>query len=69
MDESDLRDRLERIERRQHLVLVVLVVPYLVGIAYVIGFPTAGVLYAAFGLVAFVLVAVRRRRSRNAAGQ
>ncbi|PSQ50750.1 hypothetical protein BRD15_01115 [Halobacteriales archaeon SW_6_65_15] len=64
MDESDLRDRLERIERRQHLVLVVLV-----GIAYVIGFWTAGVLYAAFGLVAFVLVAVRRRRSRNAAGQ
>jgi MYXO-CTERM domain-containing protein len=47
----------------------VLVVPYLVGIAYVIGFGTAGVLYAAFGLVAFVLVAVRRRRSRNAAGQ
>ncbi|WP_327051019.1 hypothetical protein [Halomicrococcus gelatinilyticus] len=69
MDESALRGRLDRIERRQRLVPVLLVVPYLVGIAELIGVWVAGVLYVAASLVVLVIVVVRRRRERNTAGQ
>lgn len=65
MDESSLRDRLDRIERRQRLVVALLVVPYLVGIAELVGYWTAGVVYAALGVVGFALLAVSRRRDQN----
>ena len=45
MDDSALQDRLTRIEQRQYLILVLLVVPYLLGIAQLLGFYVAGVLY------------------------
>ena len=69
MDDSDLQNRLHRIEQRQHLILVLLVIPYLLGIAKLIGFWTAGALYTVLGLVVFVLIARSRRRSRNTVGQ
>ena len=69
MDESALQARLDRIERRQRLVLVLLVVPYLVGIAELVGVWIAGVLYTAVGLLVLVTVVGRRRRRRNTTGQ
>lgn len=69
MDESALQDRLDRIEQRQYLVLVLLVVPYLVGVAELVGYWVAGALYAASGLLLFALFVRSRRRGRSAAGQ
>jgi Flp pilus assembly protein TadB len=69
MDESAIQARLDRIERRQRLVLVLLVVPYLLGIAELVGVWVAGVLYLVVGLVVLAVVVVRRRRERNTARQ
>lgn len=69
MDEAALQDRLRRIEHRQYLMLVLLVIPYLLGIAELIGVWIAGVLYAALGLVVFATVVVSRRRNRATAGE
>jgi len=69
MDESAIQARLDRIERRQRLVLVLLVVPYLLGIAELVGVWIAGVLYTAVGLLVLATVVVRRRRRRNTTGQ
>jgi len=69
MDESAIQARLDRIERRQRLVLVLLVVPYLLGIAELVGVWVAGVLYTAVGLLVLATVVVRRRRRRNTTGQ
>lgn len=64
MEESELEDRLDRIARRQRLALVLLVVPYLLGIAELTGYWTAGVLYTALGLVVGG-AAFYHRRSRT----
>jgi membrane protein YdbS with pleckstrin-like domain len=69
MDESALQARLDRIERRQYLILALLVVPYLYWFGTVVGFWVAGAVYIAVALVAVVAVFVSRRRRRNAAGQ
>lgn len=69
MDESALQDQLERIEQRQYLTLALLIIPYLLGIAELIGYWTAGVLGTAFGLVVLAMAVFHRRRSRGAAGQ
>ena len=68
MDDSALQGRLHRIERQQRLILVLLVVPYLLGVAELVGYWTAGALYAAVGIVAAAVV-VFRRRSGSATGQ
>ena len=67
MDESALQDRLDRIERRQYLVLGLLVVPYLVVVAERIGYAVAGVLYTVLALIALVVVTISRRRNRETA--
>jgi len=66
MDESALRDRLDRIERRQRLVLVLLAVPYLLGAAELFGYWRAGALGAVVGVVAFAAFVRARRRDRTA---
>ncbi|QLG61314.1 hypothetical protein [Halorarum salinum] len=68
MGESALQDRLARIERRQRILLVLLVVPYFVGLGEVLDYWVAGVLGAACALVVLV-VGVRRRRRTPAAGR
>ncbi|HKL30768.1 MAG TPA: hypothetical protein VJ898_16070 [Natrialbaceae archaeon] len=65
MDESALQDRLHRIEQRQYLMLVLLVVPYFFLIADFVGYWIAGVAGVGIGVVALALVAVDRRRNRN----
>ena len=65
MDESALQDRLDRIERRQNLVLVLLVVPYLVVVADRIGYAVAGVLYTLLALITLAVVTASRRRNRE----
>jgi len=67
MDESALRDRFDRIRRRQRLILVLLVVPHLLGAAELLGYWRAGALGAVVGLVAFAAFVRARRRRRNAA--
>ena len=69
MDESVLQERLYRIEQRQYLILILLVIPYLIALTEVVGFWIAIVLGTAFGLVAFAVVVIHRRRSRGAAGR
>ena len=64
MDESDLRDELQKIKRRQHLVLVLLVIPYFVVFADLLGY-WAYVVYGVFGIVAFAIIALYRRRDRD----
>ena len=66
MDDSDLDERLGRIERRQKLVLALIVIPYLFGIAAFTNIWAVGVLTTAFGFVALVLVVIVRRRNRSA---
>lgn len=67
MDESALRDRLDRIERRQRLALLLLAGPYLLGAAELLGYWRAGALGAVVGLVAFAAFVRARRRRRSAA--
>lgn len=65
MDDSDLRDHFQKINRRQQLVLVLLAALFFFDIVDLIGYWAAYVLYAAVGLVAFVLIAYARRRDRT----
>jgi membrane-bound ClpP family serine protease len=65
MDESTLQDRLDRIEQRQYLMLVLLVVPYLFLLAEFVGYWIAGVVGVGIVVVVLALVAVDRRRDRN----
>jgi hypothetical protein len=53
MDESALHRRLDAIERRQYLILAVLVVPYLTGVAsfLVRGFDAGTLVLAVVGVV------------------
>jgi Ca2+/Na+ antiporter len=69
MDDSDLDDRLNRIERRQKLVLALLVIPYLVVIADGIGVYVAAVLYLLLALVVFTVVGINRRNRRTTTGE
>ena len=69
MDESPLQTRLDRIERRQSVVLALLAVPYLYWFATRIGFWTAGALYAALALVGIAALIVSRRRNRTTASR
>lgn len=69
MDEVTLQDQLYKIKQRQYLILTLLVIPYLLGIAELIGYAVAGVLYTVVGGIAFVVVTVHRRRTRNTTGQ
>lgn len=66
MDESALQSRLDRIERRQRLVLALLVVPYLFGAAELVGVWLAGVLGAAAAAVVLAALVVRSRRKNPA---
>jgi hypothetical protein len=65
MDESTLQGRLRRIERLQYLVLVLLLVPYLVGVGELLGYWIAGSLAVAVSLVVLT-VRISRRRRRGA---
>lgn len=65
MDESALQDRLHRIEQRQYLMLVLLVVPYLFLLAEFVGYWIAGITGAGIALATFALIAVTRRRDRS----
>mgnify|MGYP006277340771 FL=1 len=69
MDEALLQARLSRIEQRQYFILFLLVIPYFIGLAELIGYATTGVLTTALAVVIFVAVTVSRRRKRNAAEQ
>lgn len=69
MDDSALHGRLTRIEHRQRLVLVLLVVPYLLGIAEVVGYYVAGTLYTVLGVLGVTWGIARRRRRRDGAEQ
>lgn len=69
MDEVTLQDQLYKIKQRQYLILTLLVIPYLLGIAELIGYAVAGVLYTVVGVIVFVVVTVHRRRTRNTTGQ
>jgi len=69
MDESLLETRLSRIEQRQYLIILLLVIPYFIGLAELIGYPTTGVLATALAVVVFVVIAVSRRRNRSATEQ
>ncbi|WP_436925366.1 hypothetical protein [Halosimplex amylolyticum] len=62
MDDAALRERLGRIERRQTLVLALLVPPYLLGAAELFGYWVTTVAATVLALVGFALVVVRRRR-------
>ncbi|WP_231186581.1 hypothetical protein [Haladaptatus sp. DYF46] len=68
MDDSDLDDRLGRIERRQKLILALLVIPYLVVFADVIGVYVAAVLYLLLALVVAAVVVIDRRNRRTTTG-
>ncbi|MFD1513369.1 hypothetical protein [Halomarina rubra] len=69
MNDATLQDRLERIERRQNLVLVLLVVPYLLAAAEFVSYLTIGIAGTVALVVAYVGVAVSRRRQQNAASR
>ena len=69
MDDATLQNRLRRIEQRQYLVIVLLVVPYLVGVGELVGYWITAVVGASLAVVAFGLVVVSRRRRRDAAGE
>ena len=62
MSESALQDQLNRIERRQYLILTLLVVPYLLGSGELIGLWVAMFLGTVFGFVGLLLLVFSRRR-------
>lgn len=68
MDEPGLQDQLNKIKQRQYLILILLIIPYLLGIAELIGHAVAGVLYTVVGVLVFVAVAIRRRRIQKTTG-
>lgn len=68
MDDSALQHRLSSIERRLNLALVLLVIPYVLGVAELLGYWKVGVFATAIGVVALVLsIAYRRRNHRSPA--
>ncbi|SEV88028.1 hypothetical protein [Halobacterium jilantaiense] len=60
MDDA-LRTRLSRIERRQRLLVALLVLPNYVAAAELVGYWTAGALAVAVAVLALVVVVSRRR--------
>jgi hypothetical protein len=69
MDESTLQDRLTRSQRREYLILTLLIALILLHVAEIVGPWMTGVLGAMVGTVVFGLVVISRLRSRNTAGQ
>lgn len=69
MAEVALQDQLSKIKQRQYLILILLIIPYLLGITELLGYAVAGVLYTIVGIIVFVVVAVHRRCTRNTTGQ
>lgn len=69
MDDPALQRRLRRIERRQYIVLALLVVPYFYWLADVVGFYVAGVLGTVAAVLGFAAVAINRRGDRDTADQ
>jgi uncharacterized membrane protein YkvI len=67
MDESALQSRLAAVERRQYVIIALLVVPYAYWLGTKIGFWTAGVLYVVLAVVGFAALMVSRRRNRATA--
>lgn len=65
MDESALQERLRRIEQRQTLVLVLLIVPYLFVIGEFVGYWALSVGVFVIGVVVLALVAFTRRQGRK----
>lgn len=62
MDDTALQERLRAIERRQYLVIALLVVPYLVGAAELFGYWSTTVIGVALVIVGLALLVVRRRQ-------
>ncbi len=67
MDESPRQTQLDRIERRQKYILALLIVPYLIWFATIIDVVIAAFLYFVLGVIAFVLITIRRRNRDTAA--
>ncbi|MEA5387522.1 hypothetical protein VB779_11040 [Haloarculaceae archaeon H-GB11] len=67
MDDAALQVRLARIERQQQVVILLLVIPYVLGVAKLLGFWPVGVALSALAILAFGAVAVSRRRRRDSA--
>lgn len=68
MDDPALQSRLGRIERLLSLVVVLVVIPYFVGLGELVGYWIAAALGVAVALFALTTV-FYRRRTRTAAGQ
>jgi len=68
MDDDALQARLRGIERRQNLLLAVVVVLYLVAVAELFGYWITTVVATALALLGFAYVVVSRRRRRDAVG-
>lgn len=66
MDESPRQTQLDRIERRQKYILALLIVPYLVWFATITDVVIAAFLYFVLGVIAFVLITIRRRNRDTA---
>ncbi|AHG05135.1 hypothetical protein HALDL1_04040 [Halobacterium sp. DL1] len=69
MDDPALQNRLAGIERRQQLIIALLVGPYLAGSAYLVGVWVDAAFYTVVAVVLFVALAIGRRRDRDATGQ
>ncbi|MFB6267496.1 MAG: hypothetical protein ABEI31_07535 [Halodesulfurarchaeum sp.] len=68
MDDAALEARFHRIERRQNVMLVLLIGPYLYAVAKIIGFWVAGVLAVLVGLVVLTVAIRRGRRDAHQRG-
>ncbi|MHB9286797.1 hypothetical protein ACKVMT_07125 [Halobacteriales archaeon Cl-PHB] len=68
MDETALQANLSRIERRQRLMLILLVVPYVLLVAHLLGYWKVGVVVTAAGLAALAVGIGYRRRNRSGTG-
>lgn len=68
VDYQPLQEQLHKIKQRQYLLLVLLVIPYLIGIAELVGYAVAGVLFAIIGVIVFGVVAAHRRRTCTVIG-
>ncbi|KZN25619.1 hypothetical protein A4G99_03895 [Haladaptatus sp. R4] len=66
MDESPRQTQLDRIERRQQYILALLIVPYFIWFATIIDVVIAAFLYFVLGVIAFVLITIRRRNRDTA---
>jgi UPF0716 family protein affecting phage T7 exclusion len=66
MDDALLAERLGRVERRLNLLLVLVAVPYFVGLAELVGYALAGVLTVLVAVLGFLSLTVSRRGDRTA---